>query len=126
MFAPDDKLRRYVVRHIADNVRCASCHHGYMPADIHVVAHRESMWFVRVQCHLCGAEGLILVMVENHAENNEPWSLSQWQGEAPSPYGTLPKRTEPDAGPITAREIDQLREYLRFYDGNFSELAEGA
>jgi len=123
MIVPEnDNLKWLVRRHIADNVRCVTCHRSFAPGEIRILDRQENVWFVSVSCDVCGSESLILVTVETRSSDTTALSTRDRQAKEiiskSSPDTDV--RASPD--PITVQEIEELGRFLHSYRGNLSEF----
>ena len=117
----NERMKWFVLRHIAENVQCASCHRSYAPDEVHILAHREGLWFVKVACDYCGTEGLILVMLETRPADGSAESASPLHTQKALPLKEAPL---PTLSLITEDEVADIRRFLEAYHGNLSELWE--
>lgn len=94
---------RDVPEQFADGVDCAACGQAVGRASVRVLAVREDLAFVEVDCPACGCEGLAIILGE--------------MGDGPA--GRLPA----DAPPVDIDDVIAMRTFLAGYHGNLSELA---
>ncbi|MGQ9666741.1 MAG: hypothetical protein ACUVWB_05430 [Anaerolineae bacterium] len=121
MAAENDHLTWFIVQHIAENVQCQNCQSHFSPDAIDIISRREHAWFARAICDVCGTESLIMVVLEEPTDQfeDEPEVEVEILFDDPPE----PRRQEPASpGPITQREIDELREFLATYHGNLTEF----
>lgn len=113
----------FILKHVAENVRCVFCHRSYSVDELRILAHREGTWFIKVVCEQCGTEGLIMVMVQTHADQAFPRPTEDRERLAlpPAQYDSnLHRRVV--TKPITQEEIEELGRFLDNYRGNLTEF----
>ncbi|MGH2449667.1 MAG: hypothetical protein ACRDGE_00035 [Candidatus Limnocylindria bacterium] len=86
-------------------VRCANCGGTYARDDVSVVGNRDEYWFIRCACHMCGTQGIGVVIVKETA--------------AP-PQAAPPIEEEP----LVADDVLVAHEILRNYIGDVHGLFE--
>lgn len=107
---PRDRLRSLIA-----GVGCTICGHPLAPDRVRILAQREDLCFVELPCPGCGAATLGMVTVPDDA----PGSLDV------APCGDLDAYDEARlAGgpPVTAEDVDAMREYLAGYRGDIRRL----
>lgn len=128
MSKENDHLTWFVLQHIADNVQCQSCDGHFELDDILIVSRRGGTWFAKATCPHCGTESLIMVVLEDalEAEDFSEEALEDLEIEFLFDEEDMAETMSPALrhslrGPITVREIEELREFLQSYRGNLSE-----
>lgn len=86
-------------------VRCANCGATYARDDVSVVGNRDEYWFIRCACHMCGTQGIGVVIVKEAAAAPAQASGSE---------GT----------PFAVDDVLAAHEILRDYVGNVHGLFE--
>jgi len=114
----NDQIKWLILRHIAENVQCVACHRSYAPEEVHILAHSDGLWVIRVACEYCGTEGLILVMVESRPSRPSLAALPDLSDRA------SPPPNQPALRLITEAEVEEIHQFLETYAGNFSEWGE--
>ena len=94
---------RDVPEQFADGVDCAACGRAVGAESVRVLAVRDDLAFVEVDCPACGCEGLAILLGE--------------LGDGPS------SRVPSDAPPVDVDDVLAMRSFLAGYQGNLSELA---
>jgi len=106
----DDQMRWLVLRHVAEHVECAACHHSIAPEEAQILNHHRELWFLRVTCERCGAESIIMVTVHTRRASEQQPAL---------PDFSMSRQSRP----IIESEIKEIHAFLENYRGNFSEWA---
>ena len=94
---------RDVPEQFAEGVDCAACGQSVGHESVRVLAVRDDLAFVEVDCPACGCEGLAILLGE--------------LGDGPS------SRLPSDAPPVDVDDVIAMRSFLAGYSGNLSELA---
>lgn len=127
MSKENDHFTWFVLQHIADNVQCQSCEGHFELDDILIVSRRGGTWFAKAICPHCGTESLIMVVLEDALEIEDftEEALNELEIEflfdTDELAETSPALRHSRRGPITIREIEELRDFLQSYRGNLSE-----
>jgi len=123
MFSGQEEWDWFILKHVAENVRCVFCHRSYNVEELRILAHREGTWFIKVVCEQCGTEGLIMVMVQSHADEMFPRLRKDGTQDMLLPAQRDPKSQRRGVTkPITQEEIEELGRFLDSYRGNLTEF----
>ncbi len=95
---------------IFGTVRCANCGAVYGREDVSVAGNRDEYWFVRCSCHVCGTQGIGVVIVKE---------------VTPSPGGPADLAVTGEATPLQVDDVLVAHEVLREYSGDIHGLFEG-
>lgn len=87
-------------------VRCANCGGTYARDDVSVVGNRDEYWFIRCACHMCGTQGIGVVIVKESAV--APGAEAPVEGDVP----------------LAADDVLSAHEILRNYVGDVNGLFE--
>jgi hypothetical protein len=94
---------------------CAACGRHYRHDRIRVLAQREALFFVALDCGACASESVAIVSLDDDAEGAGA-SLSVGELAQASPAA-------PFAGsPVAASDVLAMHEYLGGFDGDFQGL----
>ncbi len=96
---------------------CAACGCGYRREGIRVLAQREELFFVALDCAECASEAVAIVSVEREEVHPSGARLVVGDLEA-----TLEVRDRAGGRPIDATDILAMHEFLRGFDGDFRRL----
>ena len=105
------------IKELMTTVDCAVCGANYQQSGIEVLGHRDTLWFLRVSCTSCATCGLVAVMVKMTDESSP---CPEVQTAPDSEADQLDRAPAP--GPISAREVADMRQFLSTFDGNFRGL----
>jgi hypothetical protein len=99
---------------------CAECGWPYSPRGVLVLARRRAAWMVLVTCNECHRRGIFVVSFPPSTEPPEQTAAQPGPGALEgSPSATQVHTTSPLSPPITSAEVEQFREFLTNFDGNF-------
>lgn len=90
---------------------CAACGRHYRRDHIRVLAQREALFFVALDCRACAAESVAIVSLEDGGER----TTAAVRMDAPA------APTMEDQ-PVGASDVLEMHEFLRGFDGDFSGL----
>lgn len=93
---------------IFGSVRCANCGTAYERNGVDVVGNRNEYWFLRCVCHVCGTQGVGVVIVK----------------EVGSSPGSSASATPPKDDAIDTGAVLDAHEQLRDFRGDLSLLFE--
>ena len=94
---------RDVPEQFADGVDCAACGEAVGRDSVRILAVRDDLAFVEVDCPACGCEGLAIILGE--------------MGDGPA------RPVLSDAPPVDINDVIAMRAFLAGYRGNLTELA---
>jgi len=94
---------------------CAACGRAYRRDHIRVLAQREALFFVALDCGACATESVAILSLEAGTSTNR-------LGLAVRDHATEPTRAR-DAEPLVgAADVLAMHEFLRRFDGDFHGL----
>lgn len=102
------------IRKLLSNMKCGICGQPYDSSNIHVMGHREDLWFLSVHCLSCKSQGLVAAVIKD--------------GELPEPVEAVPELTEADIkkfaafSPVDSDDVLDMHTFLKEFGGNFSSL----
>ncbi len=100
-----------LIKRLIASLKCSSCGQGYEGENIDILDHNADLWFLRIFCSTCRTQYLVAAVVN--------------EGEAPE---VITELTEAEldkfrnAGSLTTDEILDMHNFLKGFDGNFSQL----
>ncbi|HXR26498.1 MAG TPA: hypothetical protein VN771_01430 [Candidatus Baltobacteraceae bacterium] len=94
---------------------CAACGRHYRRDHIRVLAQREALFFVALDCRACAAESVAIVSLE-HGADGSPTSLGLGD-----PDDLQPALSDGDPD-VLASDVLAMHEFLRGFDGDFRGL----
>jgi hypothetical protein len=94
---------------------CAACGRHYRRDRIRVLAQREALFFVALDCGACASESVAIVSVDDEAEGPGAGLTVGELAEAPPvvPF---------TAPPVAASDVLAMHEFLGGFDGDFQDL----
>jgi predicted RNA-binding Zn-ribbon protein involved in translation (DUF1610 family) len=101
---------------------CPACGRRYRGSKIRLLAERDGLFFVDLDCARCGSHTVAIVTVEmdeTTASITEISDLSLSNDELPEHYG---EELPPGAAPVTADDVLEMHEYLAAFKGDISHL----
>jgi len=93
---------------------CAACGRHYHRDHIRVLAQREALFFVALDCRACAAESVAIVSLESGPDGE----ASLDAGDLASARPTAPQ----EAPAVRASDVLAMHEFLRDFDGDFRGL----
>jgi hypothetical protein len=98
-----------LIHYLIATIHCASCQASFVESNLRVVAQRDALWFVAVQCHACETQGLVAVIMRE-APQIEP--------SAADPEAA----PQADSTPISEADVAAMRALLDGYQGDLQGL----
>jgi predicted RNA-binding Zn-ribbon protein involved in translation (DUF1610 family) len=99
---------------------CPACGRRYRGSRMRLLAEREGLFFVDLDCSRCGSHTVAIVTVEIDDESDVTIEVSDVVGEdeidhlgEPLPLG---------AAPVTADDVLEMHEFLNGFKGSLGEL----
>jgi len=103
------------IRSRLEGSTCAACGRPYRRDGIRVLARREALFFVALDCAGCATESVAIVSLEHGAG-----ALSGSVPDAPPASSGRVRRAE--AAPVDAADVLAMHEFLDRFDGDFQAL----
>lgn len=104
-------MEENLIKRLMASIKCSACGQRYEIDNIDVLGHQEDLWFLRVFCSTCRTQCLAVVVIK--------------EGRAPE-FITDLTEVELDkfrnAGMVSADEVLDMHNFLKNFDGNFSQL----
>ncbi|MBM3128416.1 MAG: hypothetical protein FJ009_07230 [Chloroflexi bacterium] len=107
----DSAIPPAMFREIVARVRCALCGHHFRANDIQVLGRRGNAWAMRAHCPMCRAQALLFAVVEPRAAH------MLYSDLAPDEWARFKDRP-----PIATDDVIAFHQFIRAYDGDFSEI----
>ena len=100
-----------LVKRAIASMKCGVCSQRYEADNISVLGHQEDLWFLRVFCSACHTQYLVAAVIK--------------EGKVPEVITDL-SDAELDkfrkAGKLTADEMLDMHNFLKDFNGDFSQL----
>lgn len=104
-------IEENLIKRLMSSIKCSACGQRYEIDNIDVLGHQEDLWFLRVFCSTCRTQCLVVVVIK--------------EGRVPEVITDLTK-VELDkfrnAGMVSADEVLDMHNFLKNFDGDFSQL----
>jgi hypothetical protein len=102
-----------LVHHLLDTLRCSLCDASFEADGVNILGHQDELWFLTVTCPSCHTQGLVAALVRGEAASAEETAAA-----------AVPDEGIPAGDPITERDVDEMRAFLRDYRGGLAALLE--
>ncbi len=115
---PRERLRLALIR-----VGCSRCGQPYPIDGVNVLAQREGIAFVQLDCPSC--ETRVLALVTGSPEDDEGVERAQWTSGAPARDGHPDhpsRRPHPEPPAIDESDVDEMHRFLVDYHGDLRTL----
>jgi hypothetical protein len=100
-----------LIKRLMSSIKCGVCGQHYEVDDINVLGHQEDLWFLSALCPACHTQCLVAAVIR--------------EGKVPE-FITDLTEAELDrfrnAGKLTANEVLDMHNFLKDFDGDFSQL----
>ena len=107
----DQAIPQAMIRQIVARVKCAVCHHSFRANDIQILGRRGNAWAMRVACPMCRTQALLFAVLTERA------AQTLYSDLTPDEWTRFKDRP-----PISMDDVIAFHEYMRAYDGDFSEI----
>jgi hypothetical protein len=118
--------RERIIRERFAQQHCQECGASYDEDGILVLARRRSTWMVLVTCKACEHRGIFVVSFPSALDtkaHDAKLDLAAMPGAlAETANVTHGAGTHAANGPVTTDEVNQMRDFLADFDGNFQRL----
>jgi hypothetical protein len=100
-----------LIKRLMASIKCGVCGHRYEVDNINVLSHDQDLWFLSASCLACHTRCLIAAIVR--------------EGKVPEVITDL---TEAElvrfrnTGKLTADDVLEMHNFLKNFDGDFSQL----
>ncbi len=100
-----------VIKKLVSNMKCAVCGQHYEASNVHVLGHRDDMWFVGIFCTSCHSQGLVAAVVK---EGNLPQIVTELSDAEESKFAA--------SDLVGCDDVLDVHDFLSDFDGDFSKL----
>jgi hypothetical protein len=118
--------RERIIRERFAQQKCQECGSHYDEDGILVLARRRSTWMVLVTCQSCEHRGIFVVSfptaLDAKAQHSKLDLSSLPDALTDTANVTLGHPPQPSSDPVSADEVNQMRDFLTTFDGNFHRL----
>lgn len=104
-------MEESLIKRLMASIKCGVCGHRYEVDNINVLSHDQDLWFLSAICLACHTRCLIAAIIS--------------EGKAPEVITDL---TEAElsrfrnAAKLTADDVLEMHNFLKNFDGDFSQL----
>ena len=99
------------IKKLLSNMKCGICGHPYDEGNVHIMGHRDDLWFLSVHCLSCKSHGLVAAVIKEGESSEEVVELSEVDIEKFS-----------DSAPIDSDDVLDMHTFLKEFSGDFSTL----
>ena len=100
-----------VVRDLISQVVCPQCGEHFQIADVEVIGHEDSVWFLKASCKTCHGVGLTVALISSEAIELGTSGL-----------GKAPKREARQSSAVNSEDLLEMHHFLKDFDGDFARL----
>lgn len=100
---------------------CPACRRRYRGSRMRLLAEREGLFFVDLDCSRCGSHTVAIVTVEAD-DSDFTIEVSDVVGEDEIEH--LGEPLPPGAAPVTADDVLEMHQFLNRFQGSLGELLE--
>ena len=103
----DDRFMRKIMA----TLKCGVCGQHYEASNVHILGHRDDLWFLSVFCNHCRSHGLVAAVIKEGktAEVITDLSEEEWGRVA-------------EGEVVGADDVLDVHEFLKGFNGDFSKL----
>jgi hypothetical protein len=101
---------------------CPACGRRYRGSRMRLLAEREGLFFVDLDCSRCGSHTVAIVTVEIDDESDVTIEVSDVVGEDEIEH--MGESLPLGAAPVTADDVLEMHEFLKGFKGSLGELLE--
>ncbi|MBC7264206.1 MAG: hypothetical protein H5T64_07570 [Chloroflexi bacterium] len=101
-----------LIKYLITNLQCANCGQHYSLNDVHILGHRNDVWFSRVTCSNCNTQGFILLALRER--DASPEIIADVTAEE---WAAFQERA-----PVSADDVLDVHNFLEQFNGDFASL----
>ncbi|MBC8263094.1 MAG: hypothetical protein H8E47_03110 [Anaerolineales bacterium] len=109
----ESQEKRKLIKHLVASIPCAVCQHYHEPDNVRIVDHDSEIWIMAIKCDHCGAQGLVVAMIQ---DGGKPEIVKELTSQEWARFREMPQ--------IDADDVLDVHELLRDFDGDFVGLLE--
>jgi hypothetical protein len=104
-------MNESLIKRLIASIKCASCGQNYEEDHIHIIEHRDELWFLRVSCASCRTSCLVAAIIRQDATPEivtdlTPEELKKFQ----------------DLKEIGEEDLLEMHRFLKDFNGDFPGL----
>ncbi len=104
-------MEENLIKRFMTSIKCSACGQHYEADNVKILSHQEDLWFLRVSCSTCHAQCLVAAVVK---EGRAPEVTTDLTGAELDKFRKMDK--------LTADEVLDMHNFLKGFDGDFSQL----
>ena len=104
-------MEENLIKRFMTSIKCSVCGQRYEVDNVKVLGHQEDLWFLSVFCSACQTQCLVAAVVKEGKTPKVTTDLTEAE---------LDKFKKMDK--LTANEVLDIHNFLRDFDGDFSQL----
>ena len=119
MDSNENRIRKIVLERLGV---CRVCHRVHESDDVHVVSQNPDVWMMVVECPDCHTRSFVAAVVDEKQAEDARIALRRLAGEHlhdqevdATGSDVIPSPTEP----VTDTDVDEMREFLNTFNGDF-------
>ena len=107
----ESNVEENLVKKLMTSVGCSTCGHLYQTDNIAILGHEEDLWFLNISCPVCQNQYLMAAITKKERAPEFITDLNKAELEK---FSSLGKPTSDD--------ILDTQDFLKDFDGDFSQL----
>ncbi len=104
-------MNESLIKRLIASIKCASCGQNYGEEHIHVIEHRDELWFLKVSCPSCRISCLVAAIIREDAAPEIVTDLTPAE-----------LRKFQDLKQIGEEDLLEMHYFLKNFDGDFPHL----
>ncbi len=104
-------MNESLIKRLIASIKCASCGQNYDEGHIHIIEHRDELWFLKVACPSCRVSCLVAAIIRG---DNTPEIVTDLTTEELKKFKDLKEIGEED--------LLEMHRFLKDFDGDFPGL----
>jgi hypothetical protein len=122
MDSNENRIRKIVLERLGV---CRVCHRVHESEDVHVVSQNPDVWMMVVECPDCHTRSFVAAVVDEKQADDARIALRRLAGEHLHDQELV--ASEPDeiatpTEPVTDTDVDEMRDFLNTFNGDFKRL----
>ena len=122
MDSNENRIRKIVLERLGV---CRVCHRMHEGEDVHVVSQNPDVWMMVVECPDCHTRSFVAAVVDEKQADDARIALRRLAGEHVRDQqddATEPEPTPSPSDPVTESDVDEMRDFLSTFNGDFKRL----
>jgi hypothetical protein len=122
MDSNENRIRKIVLERLGV---CRVCHRMHEGEDVHVVSQNPDVWMMVVECPDCHTRSFVAAVVDERQADDARIALRRLAGEHlrdQQDDTPEPEIIQSPADPVTETDVDEMRDFLSTFNGDFKRL----